>query len=71
MQASVAGRRLDPERRYFVSTNSYLARVVLSHLSGIELEDTGRSRRETLVEYIRARGAIHPSYDGRRVVVAP
>jgi 2',3'-cyclic-nucleotide 2'-phosphodiesterase (5'-nucleotidase family) len=71
VEASVAGRRLDPERRYSVSTNSYLARVVLSHVSGIELEDTGRSRRETLVEYIRARGAIHPSYDGRRVVVAP
>jgi 5'-nucleotidase len=70
VQASVAGRKLDSERRYFVSTNSYLARVALSGM-GVALKDTGRSRRETLVDYIRTRGAIHPSYDGRRVVIAP
>jgi 5'-nucleotidase/UDP-sugar diphosphatase len=71
VQASVAGRRLEPDHRYSVSTNSYMARIALSGLSGIELRDTGRSRRETLVEYIRARRELYPSYDGRRVVVAP
>ncbi len=70
-QASVGGRRLDPDHRYSVSTHSFMARLALSGVSGLEIEETGRSRRETLIEYIRARGAIHPSYDGRRVVVAP
>jgi 2',3'-cyclic-nucleotide 2'-phosphodiesterase (5'-nucleotidase family) len=71
VQASVAGRRLEPNRRYSVSTNSFLARIALSGLAGIDLRDTGRSRRETLVAHIRERRTIHPSFDGRRVVVGP
>jgi 2',3'-cyclic-nucleotide 2'-phosphodiesterase (5'-nucleotidase family) len=71
VEATVGGRNLDPDRLYTVSTNSYLARVALAPVGGISLEDTGRRRLETLVEYIRAQGTIHPSYDGRRVVVEP
>ncbi len=66
-EASVGGRPLEPERRYHASTNSFMAGVALSKL-GVELHDTGRSRRETLAEYIRAHGTVRPAYDGRRVV---
>ncbi len=70
-EASVAGRKLDPARRYLVSSNSFLARIALSRIPGVTLQDMGRARRDTLVDYIRARGTIHPSYDGRRIVLAP
>ncbi len=67
-EANVGGRALAPDRIYAVSTNSYFARRALAGIAGIRLEDTGRGRRETLRAYIRARGTVHPSHDGRRVV---
>jgi 5'-nucleotidase/UDP-sugar diphosphatase len=70
-QATVGGRKLDPARRYFVSTNSFFARTALSRLPDAALLDTGLSRRETLVEYIRGQRTIQPAYDGRRQIVAP
>ena len=69
VEASVGGRRLDPDRTYSASTNSYLAQVALTAISGLRTEDTGRSRREALSNYIRAQGTVRPAYDGRRVVL--
>jgi 2',3'-cyclic-nucleotide 2'-phosphodiesterase (5'-nucleotidase family) len=68
-EATVAGRPLGPSRTYLVSTNSYLARKIAAVHPGLRMRDTGRSRRETLVAYVRAQKTIHPSYDGRRVVL--
>jgi 5'-nucleotidase/UDP-sugar diphosphatase len=69
-EATVAGRPLAPNRVYSASTNSYFARKSVARLPGVTgVADTGRSRRDTLVAHVRAKGTIHPSYDGRRAVV--
>jgi 5'-nucleotidase len=70
-EATVAGQPLDPEREYAASTNSYFGRKALCGPKGTLCQDTGRKRRDTLVEYVRARRVIHPLYDSRRVIVDP
>ena len=68
-EATVGGRPLASGRTYLASTNSYLARKIAAAYPDLHMRDTGRSRRETLVAYVRARKTIHPAYDGRRVVL--
>jgi 2',3'-cyclic-nucleotide 2'-phosphodiesterase (5'-nucleotidase family) len=68
-EATVGGPALDPAREYSASTNSYFARKALGGVGGLAYRDTGIGRRQTLVEYVRARRVIHPLYDGRRVIV--
>lgn len=65
-EATVGGSPLEDERIYSGATNSYFAGFALE---GIESIDTGRSRRQTLIEHVRRKGTIRPAYDGRRVVL--
>ena len=65
VEASVAGRPVENEHVYTAATNSYLAGSVLK---GIEVTDTGKLRRDVVIEYIRKKGTVRPSYDGRRIV---
>jgi hypothetical protein len=55
------------DRTYTGAANSYFANYALK---GIQVEDTGKPRLDVLIEWIRAKGTIHPSYDGRRVVIS-
>ena len=70
-RATVAGARLDPERVYLASANSFVAYRLLAPMMKLSFKEAGRKRRDTLAEYIRARRTIHPAYDGRREVMAP
>jgi len=66
LEATVAGQPLDDNRSYTATTNSYLAGIALK---GIDVTDTGKGRRDLLIEYIRAKGIVRPAYDGRRIVL--
>jgi hypothetical protein len=33
------------------------------------LQDTGKTRLDVLITYIRQKGTVRPAYDGRRIVV--
>jgi 5'-nucleotidase / UDP-sugar diphosphatase len=66
VEASVGGQPVDDDRTYTGAANSYFANYALK---GIQFQDTGKPRLDVLIEYIRAKGTVHPSYDGRRVVV--
>ena len=59
------GEPLDDARTYSGVTNSYFAG---SALKGVTVEDTGKPRLDVLIAYIREKGTVQPSYDGRRVV---
>ena len=63
---TIGGQPVSDDRVYTGATNSYLAERALK---GIESVNTGRIRREVIIEYIRKKGTIKPVYDGRRVVV--
>lgn len=65
-EATIGGAPLEDGKTYAGATNSYFAGFALK---GIETTDTGRSRRETIIEHVRRKGTVHPSYDGRRVVL--
>jgi len=69
VEATVGGRPLSSARVYSASTNSYFARKALSGLPRVKLVDTGRKRRETLVDYVRGQRVLRPLYDGRRIVL--
>jgi len=65
-ETSIGGLPLDDDRVYTGVTNSYFAGFALK---GMDLEDTRKPRLDTLIEYIRNKGTIRPSYDGRRIVI--
>ncbi len=67
-EATVGGQPIDDDRIYTGVTNSFLAE---RYLKGMETKNTGRVRLDVVIEYIRKKGTIKPSYDGRRVVIAP
>jgi 5'-nucleotidase/UDP-sugar diphosphatase len=65
-EVMVDGKPLQDERIYTAASNSYFAGYALK---GIAVKDTGRVRLDVLIEYIRGKGTVTPSYDGRRVVL--
>jgi 2',3'-cyclic-nucleotide 2'-phosphodiesterase (5'-nucleotidase family) len=67
-EVTVAGKPLSESRIYFGAANSFFARTVLK---GIVVKDTLKPRLDVLTEYIRKKGAVHPVYDTRRVIVGP
>jgi 2',3'-cyclic-nucleotide 2'-phosphodiesterase (5'-nucleotidase family) len=65
-EVTIGGRPLEDDRTYTGVTNSYFASVALK---GITVQDTGKPRVDTLIEYVRQKGTITPAYDSRRIVV--
>jgi 2',3'-cyclic-nucleotide 2'-phosphodiesterase (5'-nucleotidase family) len=65
-EATIAGRLIEDGRTYTCATNSYFAEFALK---GIAQENTGRLRVDVVTDYLRAKGAVAPVYDGRRVVI--
>jgi 2',3'-cyclic-nucleotide 2'-phosphodiesterase (5'-nucleotidase family) len=64
----VAGEPLDPERRYRLATNDYLANggdefAILTE--ALEREDLPLLVRDAFIEYLRAAGTIEPRLEGR------
>lgn len=66
-EVTVNGKPLDDAREYTGTSNSYFAGKTLKG-ANITWVDTGRPRLDVLVEYIKGKKTITPSYDGRRVV---
>jgi 5'-nucleotidase / UDP-sugar diphosphatase len=66
LESSIGGQPIDDARVYQGVSNSYFAGYALK---GITVQDTGRPRLDTLIQFIRTKGTIRPAYDGRRVVV--
>jgi 2',3'-cyclic-nucleotide 2'-phosphodiesterase (5'-nucleotidase family) len=67
-EVTVAGQPLDNDRIYTVASNSWLTGTMLK---GVEVVDTGKLRRDVVMEQIRKKGTVKPVYDGRRIVIAP
>jgi 5'-nucleotidase / UDP-sugar diphosphatase len=65
-KVTVAGKPLQDNRTYTGTTNSYLARIALK---GIQIKNTGKQRLDVLIEYVRKKGTVYPTFDGRRVIV--
>jgi 5'-nucleotidase / UDP-sugar diphosphatase len=66
VEVTVNGQPLDDAREYTGTSNSYFAGKTLK--GDVTWVDTGRPRLDVLVEYVRGKKTITPSYDGRRVV---
>jgi 2',3'-cyclic-nucleotide 2'-phosphodiesterase (5'-nucleotidase family) len=67
-EVTVGGQPVDDNRVYTGATNSYFAGVALK---GIEVADTGKLRLDVVIQHIRTKGTVLPSYDGRRVIITP
>lgn len=65
-EVTVGGQPLDDNRIYTGASNFYMAGGALK---GIETADTGKLRLDVLIQYIRKKGTVQPSYDGRRVII--
>jgi 5'-nucleotidase/2',3'-cyclic-nucleotide 2'-phosphodiesterase/3'-nucleotidase len=65
-EVSVNGQSLQNDRVYSAATNSHFAERALK---GISVQDTQKQRLDVLIDYIRKKGTVHPSYDGRRIVI--
>ncbi len=63
---TVDGKPVDDNHVYTGATNSYFAGYALK---GIQVHNTGKLRRDVLIEQIRKKGTVKPDYDGRRVVI--
>jgi 5'-nucleotidase len=63
---TIAGRPLEDDKTYSGATNSYFAGFALK---GLAVQDTGKARLDTLIDYIRQKETVQPAYDGRRVVI--
>ena len=66
VEASIGGRPLRDDKTYSGATNSYFAGFALK---GMQTRNTGKTRLDTVIDYIRRKGTVQPSYDGRRIVV--
>jgi 2',3'-cyclic-nucleotide 2'-phosphodiesterase (5'-nucleotidase family) len=66
LEVTLNGQPLQDNRIYSGASNSFFAGFALT---GVEVRDTQRSRLGVLIDYIRKKGTIHPTYDGRRIVV--
>jgi 5'-nucleotidase len=65
IEATVGGEPIADDRIYTGSSNSYFAGFALKD---VEVKDTGRPRLDLLIDYVKQKGSIRPSYDGRRIV---
>lgn len=65
-EVTVAGKPVVDYQVYTGASNSYLAGTALK---GISFVDTGKIRLNVLIDYIRKKGSVRPSYDGRRVIL--
>ncbi|MGB7621257.1 MAG: bifunctional UDP-sugar hydrolase/5'-nucleotidase [Terriglobia bacterium] len=65
-ELTVGGKPVEDDRTYTGATNSYFAGYALK---GIEVTNTGKARRDVLVEQIRKKVTVTPAYDGRRFVI--
>jgi 2',3'-cyclic-nucleotide 2'-phosphodiesterase (5'-nucleotidase family) len=65
-EVTVGGQPVDDNRVYTGASNSYFAGVALK---GIEVVDTGKPRLDVIIDHIRKKGSVQPSYDGRRVII--
>ena len=68
VELTINGQPVDETRVYTGSTNSYFAG---RSMKGIEVQSTGKMRRETVKEMIRKKGKVKPVYDDRRVILDP
>ena len=66
VQATIAGKPIQDTRVYTGSTNSYFAGFALK---GIQVNNTGKPRLDTVISVIRKKRTVTPAYDGRRVVI--
>jgi 2',3'-cyclic-nucleotide 2'-phosphodiesterase (5'-nucleotidase family) len=66
VEVTVNGKPLEDAREYTGTSNSYFAGKTLKGV--VTWVDTGRPRLDVLVEYIKGKKTIAPSYDGRRIV---
>jgi len=66
VEASIAGEPIQDDQTYVGAANSYFANYALKDYG---YQDTGRSRLQVLIDYVRGKGRILPTYDGRRVVI--
>jgi 5'-nucleotidase/UDP-sugar diphosphatase len=66
VEATIAGRPIQDDQVYTGTTNSYLAAQALK---GIETEDTHQTSTDVVIAYVKKKGTVTPSYDGRRVIV--
>jgi 2',3'-cyclic-nucleotide 2'-phosphodiesterase (5'-nucleotidase family) len=66
-EVTVNGKPLEDAREYTGASNSFFAGKTLKG-ANITWVDTGRPRQDVLVEYIKGKKTITPSYDGRRIV---
>jgi 2',3'-cyclic-nucleotide 2'-phosphodiesterase (5'-nucleotidase family) len=65
-EATIGGKPVEDERVYTAASNSYLAETALK---GIQISDTGKQRLQVVIDYIRKKGTVHPTHDGRRVIL--
>jgi 5'-nucleotidase / UDP-sugar diphosphatase len=66
VEATISGRPIKDDRTYKGASNSYFAG---NALKGIAVQNTGKQRLDVLIDTIRKRGTVKPSYDGRRVIM--
>ena len=65
-EASVGGQPIQDAVTYSGATSSFFAEAFLK---GIETNETGKRWIDVVVDYIRKKGIVKPSYDGRRVII--
>jgi 5'-nucleotidase / UDP-sugar diphosphatase len=65
-RAMVQGHEIRDAGIYTGTANSYFAAMAMK---GIATKDTGQQRIDVVVNYIRRKGTVKPSYDGRRVII--
>ena len=66
VEATIGGQPIVEERVYSGATNSYWAPFILGDVT--DKTDTRKPRLDSVIAYIRKKGAIQPAYDGRRVI---
>lgn len=67
VEATINGQPIEDNRVYVGSTNSFYAgQPALADI--LEKTDTKRARLDALLQYVRERRVIRPSYDGRRQI---
>jgi hypothetical protein len=66
VEAAIAGRTIEDGWTYTGAANSYIAGFALR---GFSREDTGRLRLDVVTAFLRQKGTVTPSYDGRRTII--
>lgn len=66
VEATVAGKPVNDTQIYTGASNSFMAGGALK---GIAADDTGKTRLQVLIEYLRKKGTVRPVKDGRRIIL--